>query len=39
VDYRTLATFSYRAPLSFGARQLYVQDRVGKGFVPEFGLE
>ena len=37
--YRTLTTFPYRAPLSFGSRDLYVQERVGRGFIPEFGLE
>jgi hypothetical protein len=33
--YRTLAAFAYRAPLSFNSRHVYVQERVGKGFVQE----
>lgn len=33
--YRTLSTFPYRAPMSLGVRELYVQERVGRGFVRE----
>ncbi len=38
-DYRTLTTFPYRAPLSFGTRNLYVQERIGRGFVHDFDLD